>query len=114
MRWPMSRRAGDRGVGDSAGEPVADPVDAERRIRWSRVIAYGLLPGWRCCWPRRGLSEMAGRFGPRRPGCPRGIRAGRHRRHHRAAVLPARHRREGPRGGAEQTDRHVPGRLYVS
>ena len=26
------------------------------------------------------------------PGCPRGIRAGRHRRHHRPAVLPARHR----------------------
>lgn len=40
----------------------------------------------------RGLAEMAGRRRPRRRGCPCGIRAGRDRRHHRAAVLPARHR----------------------
>jgi Mce-associated membrane protein len=44
MRWPKLRRADHRGVADSAGETSADPVGAERRIRWTRTIAYGLLP----------------------------------------------------------------------
>ena len=55
MRWPKLRRANDRGVADSAGETPAEPVHtvsaeagvsvgAERRFRWTRAIAYGLLP----------------------------------------------------------------------
>jgi len=55
VRWPKLRRANDRGVADSAGETPAEPVHtvsaeagvsvgAERRFRWTRAIAYGLLP----------------------------------------------------------------------
>ena len=34
MRWPKFHRGGDE-----------QPTSARRRIRWSRVIAYGVLPG---------------------------------------------------------------------
>jgi Mce-associated membrane protein len=52
MRWPKLRRANDRGVADSTGETPAEPVAtgsaedgvSERRFRWTRAIAYGLLP----------------------------------------------------------------------
>jgi Mce-associated membrane protein len=55
MRWPKLRRADDLGVADSAGETPAEPVHtvsaadgesvgAARRFRWTRAIAYGLLP----------------------------------------------------------------------
>jgi Mce-associated membrane protein len=55
MRRPKQRRANDRGVTDSAGDTSAESVatgstengasvGAERRFRWTRAIAYGLLP----------------------------------------------------------------------
>jgi Mce-associated membrane protein len=55
MRWPKLRRADHQGVADSVGETSAEPVtilcaaDAEsgggaRRFRWTRAVAYGLLP----------------------------------------------------------------------
>ncbi|GAY16997.1 MULTISPECIES: hypothetical protein [Mycobacteriaceae] len=53
MRWPKSRRTGDPTDTDSAQEtPTATEDDCEhtpatmkRSIRWSRVLAYGMLPG---------------------------------------------------------------------
>lgn len=53
MRWPKSRRTGDPTDTDSAQEtPTATEDDCEhtpatmkRSIRWSRVLAYGVLPG---------------------------------------------------------------------
>jgi Mce-associated membrane protein len=55
MRWPKLRRADHRCVADTEGETSADPVPtvcaedgesvgAERRLRGTRAIAYGLLP----------------------------------------------------------------------
>jgi Mce-associated membrane protein len=50
MRWPMSRRAGGPTETESVGETSADPDTDERppsprrRVRLSRVIAYGILP----------------------------------------------------------------------
>jgi Mce-associated membrane protein len=45
VTWPKLRRADDERVDDSAGETSAEPVGAGRRIRWTRAITYGLLPG---------------------------------------------------------------------
>jgi Mce-associated membrane protein len=53
VRWPKSRRTGDPTDTDSAQEtPTATEDDCEhtpatmkRSIRWSRVLAYGMLPG---------------------------------------------------------------------
>jgi Mce-associated membrane protein len=47
MRRPMSRSADKRTNTDSMEETPADPVQTARwrRIRWSRAIAYGVLPG---------------------------------------------------------------------
>ena len=52
MRWPKLRRTDDRGIADSAGETSADPAGetsadpagAKSRFRWTRAVAYGLLP----------------------------------------------------------------------
>ena len=47
MRWPMSRGAAEPTDLDLTEETRAEPAQTAggRRIRWSRAIAYGVLPG---------------------------------------------------------------------
>jgi Mce-associated membrane protein len=49
MRWPKPRRAGDATEASTEVEESDhgddQPTNARRRIRWSRAIAYGVLPG---------------------------------------------------------------------
>lgn len=47
MRWPNFRSADEPTATDVVAETQAEPVQTadERRIRWSRAVAYGVLPG---------------------------------------------------------------------
>ena len=41
---------------DREAVEAAEPDKPKRRIKWSRVLAFGVLPAWRCCWPRPRVS----------------------------------------------------------
>src|ERR1700682_4009532 len=103
MRWPMSRRGDDPTGTDSVKEIPAEPVQTEtvedetktadastevdesdhddqstsarRRIRWSRAIAFGVLPGLaRLLADAAGFLKWQGAPVPAGPGGPAGAR----------------------------------------
>ena len=66
MRWPKFRRGDDRPT-PTVQEPRADQREQQRRrIRWSRAIAYGVLPGLALLLASAaGFLKCSGRLGPR-------------------------------------------------
>ena len=63
---------------------------------WARVLAYGVLPALALVWPGAGFLKWQDGSARLSQEAAREVGAGRHRKHHRNAFLPARHGREGP------------------